>query len=194
MQIGKGLWMYAHGWGRYFPANRPDPDETLRDKSRGYDDLSILYTGGFVRELWAFNCPGTRDHAQSADELRFKRSEAVPNDAPAWVPRAQQLSYEYYGEMNPSLLYARTNTRLAWLAHDEDGLDEDSNWVPVVGDRYNHGTKHCKRWSGDVTRGTMRGGNMLFLDVRVEWIPAEEWRKAVTDGIVEWRRVTALEP
>jgi len=137
-QIATGLFMYANSWDRYFPANRQYKGPS---RPRGYDDLSPLYgapvlvkdkTGKdkevrdscFIPDLRVFNCPSTRDRATDPMEIRFKRSEAVPAGAPPDVPRRQQLSYEYCGEYNPSLQYARTDTRKAWLCHDEDAVAE----------------------------------------------------------------------
>jgi len=284
-QIGTGLFMYANSWDRYFPANRQYKGAT---RPRGYDDLSPLFgvdawvkdkdgknkkvsTTCFVPDLRVFNCPSTRDVASTPMELRFKRTEPVPDGAPADVPRKQQLSYEYCGEYNPSLQYARTSPRVAWLCHDEDAVAEVAGGAslfeealgpgngtnqlsgtlanpPVVAGTVKFsimsqyggftfqddgsggfvgqwpltatGTIDYATGQFSVTFNTpisnfyeitvkyeqqgdkvalalnkfsnhrLRGGNMLFLDGRVEWVSAMGWPGQVLGGMDEWTRVT----
>ena len=159
-QIGNAFILYANQWGRYFPAN------WISRPGRGDDDLSPLYTGNFCQDLGVFSCPSTEDKAEDEKDIRYKRSQRQPDGT--WG----QLSYEYCGEVNPGLRYAAhdVNTRLAWLCHDDDGKNVNTQ---IDGD--NHGSA---------------GANMLFLDCRVEWHPPQGWYRLVIDGHMEWRRVT----
>jgi len=167
-QIGAAMYLYATQWGRHFPANRPNrynPDET-----RGEDDLSALNTEHYIEGLGVFNCPATTDLAETPEEIRFKRTDP---DVPEEMPRPQ-LSYEYCGEYNPALRFSDLNTRVAWLAHDEDGRNVD---MEIDGD--NHRSA---------------GANMLFADRRVEWFSPMGWARRIMRGEKEWSRVTGWSP
>ena len=190
-QMGKGLYQYAHNWDRYFPANRPPPISTWSlPFERGYDDLSPLYFERYIPDINAYNCPSTRvrcgtlpDKTEWWKELRYKRTGKTV-DAPPEIPDPPpKLAYEYCGEYNPSLQYTRTNTHKAWLMHDEDGRNENTEAVQrqydLVGLQLNKDSNH-----------RTRGGNMLFVDGRVEWITRMPWAERVMDGIKEWARVT----
>ena len=165
-QIGNALLLYDTQHHGYMPSNRPP-----HSSDRGDDDLSPLVTGSYCPDLGVYRCPATEDNPQSHKDIRFKRSERMPDG------RWGQLSYEYCGELNPGTRFAARgiNTRYAWLAHDDDGKN-----LNTVIDGDNHGSS---------------GANMLFLDGRVDWFPAEGWSGGVwrghngRDG--EWERAGA---
>jgi len=185
---------------------------------RGFDSLSILYgvpveiqqktgeaepekitveTTKFVPEIRVFNCPSTRDRCGTVEEsewwkeIRLKRTgkkmkwdegsrkwNYVPPDPPK-----PKLSYEYCGEFNPSLQYSRISTRLAWLAHDEDARNENTQSFQTTRD-----ATHLQLYEKSNHR--TRGGNVLFVDGRVDWVTAIQWPQTILRGIEEWERVT----
>ena len=165
-QIGNALILYDTQYRGYMPANRPP-----HPADRGDDDLSPLVTGAYCGDPGVYACPSTEDRPKTHEDIRFKRSQKMPDG------RWGQLSYEYCGELNPGTRFAARgiNTRFAWLAHDDDGKNVNT---AIDGD--NHGTA---------------GANMLFLDIRVEWFPAQGWSAVVwrghngVDG--EWERAGA---
>jgi len=93
------------------------------------------------------------------------------------------LCYEYCGEFSPALHDTRLDTKAAWLAHDEDARNENSKEVLV--------NKELKRL---IPKGASNhhgsGGNMLFVDARVDWISAMDWPARVMAGITEWQRIS----
>jgi len=157
-----------------------------------------VVTESYVQDVRAFNCPTTRDVAGRLKErtewwkeLRYKRDGKAltftwssgytfTTSTPTPPP---QLSYEYAGEFNPSMQYIGINSNKAWLAHDDDSNIENTQAILVNKDykgleltsKSNHGK---------------RGGNMLFLDGRVQWIPSIDWVRHVIGGIREWETVT----
>jgi len=76
-----------------------------------------------------------------------------------------ELSYEYPGEYVLSLA-RRVNPEFAMLVYDDDG----------------RGRNVCT----DVDAHSPEGGNMSFVDGRVEWIPANDWWYTVYDGVYAW--------
>jgi len=189
---------------------------TTRVKRTGstFTHIPVL-TGRFVGDIRAFNCPSTRDVAGTLPEppaaeqwgdtfrlgwwhwpeISYKRSGAslvytwntgtskydVTAGTPAIKPR---LSYEYIGEFNPSMQYTGINPSLAWLAHDDDGNNENTNDVLRL-------KKYDALALTKDSNHAKTGGNMLFLDGRVEWITAMDWVPHVTNGIREWERITS---
>ncbi len=172
-----------------------------------------VWTSRFVGDIRAFNCPSTRDVAGTLPEptgeewgdtfrpgwwhwkeIRYKRSGSTlvytwntgtsKYDVTAGTPDPRpRLSYEYNGEFNPSMQYTGINPSLAWLAHDEDANNENTNDVLRL-KKY-----ETIALTKDSNHGKT-GGNMLFLDGRVEWIAAMNWIERVTNGIREWERIT----
>jgi len=192
-QIGRGFYMYSLTFYRVFPPNRPyvPPGSRLPNPTRGDDDLSQLYNGKFIRDLRAFNCPSTTDNAQDypdasppkilGEDIKFKRSD---KDASGNL-RGTQLSYEYLGEYNPGLQYGDINTRMAVVAHDDDGFNFVST---IVSGAYVDQVSNFVTSGKDNHRGA--GGNMLFLDGRVEWVVPLNWKQRLVDAFKEWYRVT----
>jgi len=168
--------------------------------SSGKYIYKVVMSEGYVRNVRSFNCPTTRDVAGRLEdrtewwkELRYKHSAKAMSftwsgsaytisvsdpDPPA------QLSYEYCGEYGPSMQYANTNPSLAWLAHDEDNNNENSKDVQAD-KKYENLELTSKSNHGK------RGGNVLFLDGRAEWVPALHWVETVRKGMEEWERVTS---
>lgn len=173
------------------------PVEVLRNTGEAEPEKTTVQSTKFLPEIRAFNCPSTRDRCGTIEkedwwkEIRYKRTGKKmvwDQGSRKWnyeTPDAPKprLSYEYCGEFNPNLQYSRVNTRLAWLAHDEDARNENSETVQVTRDladlqldaKSNHRT---------------RGGNVLFLDGRVEWVTAINWAQTIMQGIEEWEKVT----
>jgi prepilin-type N-terminal cleavage/methylation domain-containing protein/prepilin-type processing-associated H-X9-DG protein len=184
-------------WGTFWDYKR-NPGGSYKTDAEG--NRIPIFTTRFVADLHVFNCPSTRDNATTYEELRFKRTgkaieytyedtdgDGEPDSESGSqqvtpTPRPQ-LSYEYCGEFNPSLQYPDTNTSLGWLVHDEDANNENKeevlkdgelDWLKLTG-KANHQT---------------RGGNVCFMDGRVEWITTLSWPNAVMKGMREWSRVT----
>jgi prepilin-type N-terminal cleavage/methylation domain-containing protein/prepilin-type processing-associated H-X9-DG protein len=201
-QFGKALFMYGNNWDRYFPANRPPPKPSTGQPpafNRGYDDLSQLYLQKFVDSIRLFNCPVTRDDASSLTNkddwyksLLYKRTgtalgwkksgSSYVSEFNAPVPPGQ-LSYEYCGEFMPNLHLPNINSSRAWLMHDEDARNEDTQDV-----LRNRNLKKLELTVKSNHRG--RNGNMLFLDGTVRIVAPLDWPGKVMTGIDEWSKVT----
>jgi prepilin-type processing-associated H-X9-DG protein len=160
-----------------------------------------VVTECYVQNINVYNCPTTRDAGGSLSdkttwwkELRYKRTGKVmeytwtsgkyvistTQSAPTPKP---QLSYEYCGEFNPSMQYGAINSNKAWLVHDEDANNENTSVVLKSND-YSSLKLTTK------SNHRLRGGNILFLDGRAEWVPAINWIDRVMNGIREWERIT----
>ncbi|NQT89484.1 prepilin-type N-terminal cleavage/methylation domain-containing protein [bacterium] len=203
-QIHAGLFTYAQSYAQRFPGREGgyvvggvekaptftpyryvnvlfETSFDMPNDFRGDDDLSPLFSHGYVPDVRVFNCPSTGDsvNPKRKDEsdtllpkgydLMFKATESHPIDeaefrANAGTGPRGELSYEYLGEVAPGLHLGELNAGLAWLVHDIDDREDTEDWT-VDGD--NHGTT---------------GGCMLFIDGRAEWIIASDWTKAVRDG------------
>jgi len=171
---------YPYRYATVFPIGF-DPNEL-----RGDDDLSPLFAKGFAADIRVFNCPSTTDSADpkrkdsggnelpEGYDLMYKATErhcmtTAEFQMDAATGPYGQLSYEYIGEVAPGLHLGEIDANLAWLAYDIDdrdvGIVEGKLDDEVDGD--NHGTA---------------GGNMLFIDGRVDWIPAASWRKTILAG------------
>jgi prepilin-type processing-associated H-X9-DG protein len=201
-QIHAGLFSYAQTYGQRFPGQwRGDimsggltsvkpfqatspPAGFDYDDVRGDDDLSPLFSGGYVGDIRAFNCPSTTDRANpdrkdaGGDELpqgydiMWKATEARYTNEDEYKTRQGtgergQLSYEYLGEVAPGIFRGDINAQLAWLAHDIDDRDLEDGKLDWEIDGDNHGTS---------------GGNILFIDGRVEWKLAEGWTAMIRAG------------
>jgi len=198
-QIGRAFYAYSITYYRMFPQNQPyrTPAERQDNALSGDDNLSQLYVDAYIRDLRSFNCPSTTDNAQdtptatkgSGQDVKFKRSDVDRN----LVPRGTQLSYEYFGEFNPGAQYIDINTRPALVAFDDDGIsvksikdpNDETRYVYAVTDEDANGKPLGK------TNHRGEGGNMLFLDARVEWVQPKDWDKRLLEGAMEWYRVTS---
>jgi prepilin-type N-terminal cleavage/methylation domain-containing protein len=193
-QIGRAFYAYSITYYRMFPQNQPyrTPAERQDNALSGDDNLSQLYVDAYIRDLRSFNCPSTTDNAQdtptatkgSGQDVKFKRSDVDRN----LVPRGTQLSYEYFGEFNPGAQYIDINTRLALVAFDDDGVNLYWKSTAVSYAVYEDGTTGKLRGK---TNHRGEGGNMLFLDARVEWVQPKDWDKRLVEGAMEWYRVTS---
>ena len=185
------------------------PTEVVRKSPSGERETLILRTTPYLPEIRVFNCPSTRDRCGKAEkedwwkEIRFKRTgmkllgTGVPGSGKftSWTyappdPPKPQLSYEYCGEFNPSLQYSRINPRVAWLAHDEDARNEDATTFQSTRDSNGRFVRLDFLELYEKSNHRTRGGNVLFVDGRVEWVTALEWPQAIARGIEEWERVT----
>ena len=137
-----------------------------RHGSRGDDDLSQLYPGT-IQDINVFRCPASSyDFPKVADDLVKKTSQGG------------ELSYEYPGESGGgayiSLAREEVSPEFALLAYDDDGRGKN-----VV---------------TDVDCHSPLGGNMSYVDGRVDWVKAADWYYAVWDGIYAWRVPTQRRP
>ena len=118
-----------------------------------------------------------------AAEILVFRCPASQYDFPKTVTNLEkktsaggELSYEYPGEFVISLA-RKVETHYALLAYDDDGRGVNVQT--------------------DVDAHSPEGGNMSFVDGRVEWVKALDWYYAVYDGIYAWanppRRATRPE-
>ncbi|MFW6107379.1 MAG: type II secretion system protein [bacterium] len=167
-QVYGGLQYYANQWNQCFPANYRRHPIPAEEWQRGDDDLSALYDR-YVGDIRVFNCPATTDNARERDmevdgktvpeawDIMYVRTETHPEN-----DESGQLSYEYLGEVEPRQDMENLDTSKAWIMHDDDGMNVDH-----VVDGDNHGSL---------------GGNMLFVDGRVLWIPAMDWTETVWAG------------
>lgn len=168
----------AHAREDLFPASFDAND------LRGDDDLSPLFAMGYVPDIQVFNCPETTDRAEperldesgkplpKGYDIMFKATEPRYMSVAEYRSRkgsgpTGQLSYEYLGEVAPSLRFRDINARFAWLAHDIDDRDLDAGKLDWVIDGDNHGTS---------------GGYVLFIDGRVMWVLAEDWTQTIRAG------------
>jgi prepilin-type processing-associated H-X9-DG protein len=205
-QVYAGLFSYSRSYEQYFPGRwngyvldqaqgsqqlipayaREDlfpPSFDVNDL-RGDDDLSPLFAMGYVADIRVFNCPTTTDRAEperldesgkplpKGYDIMFKATERRYTSVAEYRSRkgsgpTGQLSYEYLGEVAPSLLFRDINGQLAWLAHDIDERGLEAGKLDWVIDGDNHATG---------------GGNVLFLDGRVEWVKAEGWTQTIRAG------------
>lgn len=76
-----------------------------------------------------------------------------------------ELSFEYPGEYL-LMLNRRVDTKYAVLAYDDDGRGVNVQT--------------------DVDSHSPEGGNMSYIDGRVDWVKAVDWWYAVYDGIYAW--------
>jgi len=189
------------------------PTTRLERKGTTFE-YDAVWTGRMIGNIRVFNCPSTRDVAGDLPEpkaekwgdatrtgwwswkdIRYKRTGASITlnwDAAtskytvaAGIPTPPaKLSYEYCGEFSPSPQYIGINTNIAWLAHDEDANNE--NTKAVMRDKY----YKSMELTATANHGK-RGGNMLFLDGRVEWVNTQQWIGRVMDGIREWEKATS---
>ena len=184
------------------------PVEVARKSPSGKPETLLLRTTPYLPEIRVFNCPSTRDRCGKAEkedwwrELRFKRTgmKLVGTRENIFVgftwtyappdPPKPQLSYEYCGEFNPSLQYSRINPRVAWLAHDEDARNEDATTFQSTRDPNGRLVRLEFLELYEKSNHRTRGGNVLFVDGRVEWVTALKWPQVIARGIEEWERVT----
>lgn len=167
-------------------------------KGTYYYTYNVVMTESYVPDVRVFNCPTTRDRAGSLPnkldwwkEICRKRTGyamkfvwsgtayTIQTTPPSsQVPRPQ-LSYEYCGEFNPGMNIPGINTSRAWLVHDEDAVNENTENVVskgIYGDvQLNKDSNHGRR-----------GGNILFLDSHVEWVDSTNWPQRIGNGIKEW--------
>lgn len=123
------------------------------------DDLEPLFPI-YVGDIKVFRCPGSQyDQPTKGEHINYKTSAQGTHGERA------QLSYEYPGECLLSLS-RKVNTRFAAFAYDDDGRGANVRT--------------------DVDAHSPGGGNMSFLDGRVEWVKANDWYYAVWDGIYAW--------
>jgi len=184
------------------------PTVVVRKTSSGEPETLTLRTTTYVPEIRVFNCPSTRDRCGKVEkenwwkEIRLKRTgmqlvgqrdtvfqsfkwQYVPPEPPK-----PQLSFEYCGEFNPSLQYSRINSRLAWLAHDEDARNENATTFQSTRDSNGRFVRLDLLQLYEKSNHRTRGGNVLFIDGRVEWVTAINWPQTIARGIEEWERVT----
>jgi prepilin-type N-terminal cleavage/methylation domain-containing protein/prepilin-type processing-associated H-X9-DG protein len=203
-QVHAALFSYAQTYNQHFPGQwRGDvligglmtgtlkpfqatspPADFDWDNVRGDDDLSPLFYGGYAADIRVFNCPSTTDRANPdrkdsggdvlprGYDIMWKATEARYTNASEYKLREGtgergQLSYEYLGEIAPGIFRGDINAQLAWLAHDIDDRDLEDDKLDWEIDGDNHGTS---------------GGNVLFIDGRVEWKLAEGWTAMIRAG------------
>ena len=173
-----------------------------------------LWSTRFVGDIRAFNCPSTRDiagvipeppaaerwgddvrpgwwfwkeicHKSSGMDLTYTWNSSISRyDVTATTPTIRpRLSYEYCGEFGPNMQYTGINPSRAWLAHDDDANNENTADVLRLKDYKDFAL------TKDSNHGKT-GGNMLFLDGRVEWVNTMNWIDRVTNGISEWELTT----
>ena len=201
-QVHAGLFSYSQGFGQRFPGQwrgdvliggsslykprqvMPLPTAYDYDNIRGDDDLSPLFSRDYVPDIRVFNCPSTTDRADpdrkdeggselpEGYDIMWKATEARWTNATEYKYREGtgergQLSYEYLGEVAPGIFRGDINAQLAWVAHDIDDRDLEAGKLDWEIDGDNHGTE---------------GGNVLFIDGRVEWKLAEGWTHLIRAG------------
>ena len=89
----------------------------------------------------------------------------TPDDIKKKTSAGGELSYEYPGEYVLSRT-RRVNTQFAVLAYDDDGRGVNVQT--------------------DVDAHSPEGGNMSFIDGRVDWVKSMDWWYAVWDGMYAW--------
>ena len=123
------------------------------------DDLSPLFPR-FAGSIEVFRCPASQyDHPKEGKHIQYKTSLRRSKGELA------QLSYEYPGEYVISRA-RRVDSKYAILAYDDDGRGVNVQT--------------------DVDAHSPEGGNMSFIDGRVEWVKPMDWWFAVYDGIYAW--------
>ena len=89
----------------------------------------------------------------------------TPKDVQKKTSAGGELSYEYPGEYVLSRA-RRVDPQFAVLAYDDDGRGVNVQT--------------------DVDAHSPEGGNMSYIDGRVDWVKAVDWWYAVYDGIYAW--------
>lgn len=124
------------------------------------DDLSLLYPD-YMRDIDVFRCPDSKyDFPTKAEHIQYKTSRQGTYGEKA------QLSYEYPGEYVLGLR-RRVDSLVAMLAYDDDG----------------RGTNKVT----DEDAHAPNGGNMSFIDGRVDWIKAKDWTWNSWAGLYAWK-------
>ena len=194
--------MYSLNFYRMFPQNQPYTMEhptRPANPEHGDDDFCKLYVGKYILDLRYVQLPG--DDRQRAGSPRRKSSEypwrghqvqAVRQGCPR-QPAGNPISYEYLGEFNPGIQHTTINTRIAVIAHDDDGMDV--TWTAETGSysiidkvgkpnhREGYGKMPLPRWPRRMGPGPS-DWKRLLLDAMKEWTRVTDWHLADKDRLL----------
>lgn len=124
------------------------------------DDMTLVFPR-YVSGIDTFRCPASQhDNPTKAEHIQYKTSRRNVYGEKA------QLSYEYPGEY-PLRLDRRVDLTLAFLLYDDDGRGVNKQT--------------------DVDSHAPDGGNMSFIDGRVDWIDAADWHYRAMAGLYAWK-------
>jgi prepilin-type N-terminal cleavage/methylation domain-containing protein len=124
------------------------------------DDMNLLFPR-YVSDVQTFRCPGSEyDNPTEGEHIQYKTSRR-----PQYGDKAQ-TSYEYPGEYVLSLR-RKVDPMLAMLLYDDDGRGVNKQT--------------------DVDAHAPDGGNMSFIDCRVDWVGAGDWPYNSRAGLYAWK-------
>ena len=127
------------------------------------DDMNLLYPQ-YITNINTFRCPASQyDFPTKPEHIKYKTSRRGP---PHNRGEEAQTSYEYPGEYVLTLT-RRVDPLLGMLVYDDDGRGVNKET--------------------DLDAHAPYGGNMSFIDTRVDWIDAAAWPYFSRAGLYAWR-------